>query len=250
MRGLSIVACLLWIVIKTCSSAQQNQVLTPATSSSTIQLSHKQGGNKKVLSSKLNCGRGDPTKMNGTGRRSLTVIGGATSSKLRDAIFPVYGRNEIIKFLLLGSMKFFIIMVLTLTRDTKDTLIVTQCGAEAIAFLKIYGVLPSAVAFTAIYSKASNILSKQALFYATCIPFFIFFLAYDFLIRPNISFLEPSLETVKSIIGSSTSDVIANILSHWTSALFFVVAEIYSSVSIGILFWKTANDLVSVSFFE
>ena len=28
-------------------------------------------------------------------------------------------------------------MALTLTRDTKDTLVVTQCGAEAIAFLKV-----------------------------------------------------------------------------------------------------------------
>ena len=57
-------------------------------------------------------------------------------TKLRQAIFPIYGK-EVKKFLLIGSIKFFIILALTLTRDTKDTLVVTQCGAEAIAFLKV-----------------------------------------------------------------------------------------------------------------
>ena len=57
-------------------------------------------------------------------------------SKLRAAVFPIYG-SEVNKFLLMGAIKFFVIMALTLTRDTKDTLVVTQCGAEAIAFLKV-----------------------------------------------------------------------------------------------------------------
>ena len=57
-------------------------------------------------------------------------------TKVRQAVFPIYGK-EVRKFLLIGSIKFFIILALTLTRDTKDTLVVTQCGAEAIAFLKV-----------------------------------------------------------------------------------------------------------------
>jgi hypothetical protein len=55
----------------------------------------------------------------------------------RRTLFPIHGEDEVTKFLLMGSIKFFIIMALTLTRDTKDTLVVTQCGAEAIAFLKV-----------------------------------------------------------------------------------------------------------------
>jgi ATP:ADP antiporter, AAA family len=55
----------------------------------------------------------------------------------RRTLFPIYGEKEVTKFLLIGSIKFFIILALTLTRDTKDTLVVTQCGAEAIAFLKV-----------------------------------------------------------------------------------------------------------------
>jgi AAA family ATP:ADP antiporter len=58
-------------------------------------------------------------------------------TKVRRIIFPIHGDHEVRKFLLIGSINFFIIMALTLTRDTKDTLVVTQCGAEAIAFLKV-----------------------------------------------------------------------------------------------------------------
>mmetsp|Transcript_21352 Transcript_21352/g.25434 ORF Transcript_21352/g.25434 Transcript_21352/m.25434 type:complete len:490 (-) Transcript_21352:273-1742(-) len=169
-------------------------------------------------------------------------------SKIRESLFPIHGRKEVTKFLLLGFMKFFIIFVLTLTRDTKDTLVVTQCGAEAIAFLKVYGVLPAAAAFIAIFAKMSSALSRQSLFYATCIPFFLFFFVFNSTIYPNRQFLEPSISTIETKLSMMMDGegVPAKILNHWTSALFFVVSEVYASVSIGILFWKFANDVVSV----
>lgn len=58
-------------------------------------------------------------------------------NRLRDAVFPIYGSQEVGKFLALAGIQFFIIFVLTLTRDLKDTLIITSCGAEAISFLKV-----------------------------------------------------------------------------------------------------------------
>ena len=182
--------------------------------------------------------------------------------QIRQTIFPIYSTQETIKFLYIGSIKFFIILALTLTRDTKDTLVVTQCGAESIAFLKIYGVLPVATLYIAYYSKLSNIVSsKKALFYITCIPFFVFFVMYDLLIHPNTHWLHPSIDTVRqtfqtlglvatsAVTGSSTGGgitVLMNIISHWTSAIFYIMAEIYSSVSVGLLFWSFANDVVSI----
>jgi AAA family ATP:ADP antiporter len=204
-------------------------------------------------------------------------------ARLRQTIFPIYG-EEVKKFLLLGSIKFFIILALTLTRDTKDTLVVTQCGAEAIAFLKvrektltpknehiqnetilkctnmmslcfswpkIYGVLPAATAFIALYSRMSDVMGKKALFYSTCIPFFTFFGFFDLLIFPNIQYLHPSLESVQALLPGNTQTggmaILASIIANWTSSLFYIVSEIYSSVSVGILFWQFANDVVPVS---
>lgn len=69
------------------------------------------------------------------GRHVLSLTGGAkpgfpmgsevasrSRSRLetiRRTLFPVFGRREVTKFLLLGSIKFFVILALTLTRDTK-----------------------------------------------------------------------------------------------------------------------------------
>jgi len=73
----------------------------------------------------------------GAANRAVDDSTASKMNKIRDAIFPVYGIDEMKKFFLLGALKFFIIIVLTITRDTKDTLVVTQCGAEAISFLKV-----------------------------------------------------------------------------------------------------------------
>lgn len=71
-------------------------------------------------------------RLEGAARPSTSGLG-----RLRDAVFPIYGGEETGKFLALGGIQFFIIFVLTLTRDLKDTLIVTSCGAEAVSFLKV-----------------------------------------------------------------------------------------------------------------
>ena len=47
--------------------------------------------------------------------------------------------------------------------------------------------------------------------------------------------------------GGGATAIFAKLFANWTSALFYIVAEVYSSVSVGILFWQYANDVVSVS---
>lgn len=93
-------------------------------------------------------------------------------------------------------------------------------------------------------------MSKKRLFYSTCIPFFMFFGLYDLLLYPNAAILHPSLAAVEAFLpGNAVSGgmaVMAKIIANWTSALFYVMAEIYSSVSVGLLFWQFANDVVSV----
>lgn len=56
--------------------------------------------------------------------------------KVRAAVFPIENA-ELRKFLMMSGMMFFIIYIYTTVRDTKDTLIVSSCGAEAITFLKV-----------------------------------------------------------------------------------------------------------------
>ena len=98
----------------------------------------------------------------------------------------------------------------------------------------------------------SSILTKRSLFYTTCIPFFTFFFLFDAVIYPNRGTIQPSLETVQSMLGigagsGSAKAIFAKLFANWTSALFYIIAEVYSSVSVGILFWQYANDVVSLT---
>src|SRR5689334_6291245 len=88
--------------------------------------------------------------------------------------WPVHA-YELKKLLPMFFMFFCISFNYTILRDTKDTLIVTSTGAETIPFLKVWGVVPAAILFMLVYAKLSNMLSKENLFYATIIPFLIFF---------------------------------------------------------------------------
>lgn len=61
--------------------------------------------------------------------------------------------------------------------------------------------------------------------------------------------MHPSLESVQRVVGAADTGglaVLAKIIANWTSSLFYIVSEIYSSVSVGILFWQFANDVVPV----
>lgn len=97
--------------------------------------------------------------------------------------FPI-SRSELPHFALMSIMMFLFIYVFTTVRDTKDTLVVSNCGAEAIPFLKLYGVMPCATAFIIGYSKLSNALGKRALFYTTLVPFFVFYLGFAWVLFP------------------------------------------------------------------
>ena len=130
---------------------------------------------------------------------------------------------------------------------------------DEFSFSQIYGVLPAATLFIGVYSKMASLLERKALFYATCVPFFVFFFVFDALIYPNRHSIQPALSTVRSVLGlvasSSSIDggggggasaMFAKLLANWTSSVYYVIAEVYSSVSVGILFWQYANDVVSV----
>jgi hypothetical protein len=75
--------------------------------------------------------------------------------------FVPISQSEFPKFFALSSMMFWIVFIFTMARDTKDTLIVTSCGAEAISFLKVYGVVPAATIFMFIYSYFSNVVTSK-----------------------------------------------------------------------------------------
>eukprot|EP01041_Mallomonas_annulata_P003216 gene3216-6359_t len=157
-------------------------------------------------------------------------------------ILPIYPK-ELLKFFSLSMMMFWIVFVFTMTRDTKDTLIVTNCGAEAIAFLKVYGVVPAAAGFMILYAKLANTLAPKTLFYVTLAPFFVFYSLFAFVLYPMRNILHP----LHIAVPKGGLSYAVNLFRFWTYSLYYIVSEVWGSAGIPLLFWSCANDVVPIN---
>lgn len=168
-------------------------------------------------------------------------------SKWRAFFWPVHG-FELKKILPMLLMFFGISFNYTILRDTKDTLIVSNCGAEAIPFLKVYGVVPMAILFMLVYSKLSNILSKESLFYTTIAPFLAFFGLFAFVFYPNRAMFQPNdfADYLRSVLPVGCYGLI-ECIRHWIYSIFYIFSELWGSAMISLVFWGFANDITKVT---
>ena len=167
----------------------------------------------------------------------------------RSFFWPVHS-FELKKLLPMFFLFFFINFNYTILRDTKDALIVTapNSGAEAIPFLKVWGVLPFAILFMIAYAKLSNILSKPKLFYVTVSAFISFFALFALVLYPCKDVLHPTVaaDVLASYLPQGLSGLVA-LFRNWTYALFYIMAELWGSAAISLMFWGFANDITKVS---
>jgi ATP:ADP antiporter, AAA family len=166
----------------------------------------------------------------------------------RKLLWPIHSA-EVKKFLPMGIMMFCILFIYTLLRDTKDAILVNApgAGAESLAFAKGIGVTASAIIFMILYTKAANLFNREGLFYATALPFLIFFGCYPYCIYPFVSSLHMSLETIHSYQELYPNiKWIIPLVGNWTYTLFYILAELWGSAVLSLLFWQFANAITPV----
>ncbi|PQQ15888.1 plastidic ATP/ADP-transporter [Prunus yedoensis var. nudiflora] len=195
----------------------------------------------------------------GTKERNLFICRAEAAAAAADGQ-PAFGETEQPKFfgieavtlkkiVPLGLMFFCILFNYTILRDTKDVLVVTAKGssAEIIPFLKTWVNLPMAVGFMLLYTKLSNVLSKKALFYTVMLPFIAFFGAFGFVLYPLSNYIHPEAlaDSLLNTLGPRFLGPLA-ILRIWSFCLFYVMAELWGSVVVSVLFWGFANQITTV----
>ncbi|KAJ8756144.1 hypothetical protein K2173_024691 [Erythroxylum novogranatense] len=153
------------------------------------------------------------------------------------------------KIIPLGLMFFCILFNYTILRDTKDVLVVTAKGssAEIIPFLKTWVNLPMAIGFMLLYTKLADVLPKQTLFYTVIVPFIAFFGAFGFALYPLSQYIHPQAfaDKLLNMLGPRFLGPLA-IMRIWSFCLFYVMAELWGSVVISVLFWGFANQITTV----
>jgi ATP:ADP antiporter, AAA family len=85
-------------------------------------------------------------------------------------------------------------------------------------------------------------MTSQALFYWTLTPFLIFFPLFSFLLYPSRHLIHP-LNLIPLPSGGFSYPI--NILRHWSFALYFIMAELWGSAGVPLLFWSFANSIIS-----
>lgn len=147
------------------------------------------------------------------------------------------------------------ILTYKILKSTKDSLIVPAIGAEAVNFVKFYLVIPSAVLFTMLYMRIANIFYFKQIYFGLGIFFITYFILFAFIIYPNQTYLHPSPEYITSLVNKEltilgltlhTSHLkwFLLIYGKWSYALFYVLAELWGSAMIFVMFWQFSNQIV------
>ena len=172
---------------------------------------------------------------------------GQEFGRLRRMFWPIHS-YELKKIIPMLLMFFFISLIYSLLRNTKDTLIVTAPGggADLIPFLKIYGVIPASILYMLVFAKLSNVLDKRTLFVVAMVPFILYFGLF--------AVLFPVRESIQPVAWAARwhdavpmgLEALVAMARHWTFSLFYIMAELWGSVALSLLFWGFANDIVRV----
>ncbi len=167
---------------------------------------------------------------------------------LRAFLWPVY-REEYPKFIPMFLISFLICFNYYLLRISKDAVLITapESGAEAIPFIKVWAILPTAILMTFLFTRFSNWLNRRTVFYAMLCLFIGYFALFTFILYPNRDMLHPHTfaDQLQGALPQGFRGLIA-IIRNWTYSTFYVMSEMWSTMIMTILFWGFANDITSV----
>lgn len=151
------------------------------------------------------------------------------------------------KMLPLGVVFFCATFNLCILQNVKDTIMITQVGAESLPFLAAFGVLPASVLFFSFYGQLVNRLPMKSVFYAAVLPLLAFYVFFTVCLYPAAPYLHfhGFYEAAAQFTPIGFHGLL-KCIENWTYSAFFCIAELWGSVVISVLFWSLANDVCSV----
>jgi len=169
--------------------------------------------------------------------------------KLRSLFWPIHS-YELKKLIPMLLMFFFISFAYSTLKNMKDAFIVTavDSGAEAIPFVKVWVMLPGAIILTALFMKLSNHFDRSKVFYVMITIFLVFFALFAFVIYPYREHLHlhKTANFLQGVLPLGLKGFVA-IVRYWSFAIFYAMAELWSSVLLSLLFWGFANDIMKMN---
>jgi ATP:ADP antiporter, AAA family len=162
--------------------------------------------------------------------------------KIRSIIFPIY-TSELRKFIPLTSIFFFISFNYSILRSLKDMFIMRYAGAEVMYYLKVFGVMPSIILLTIIYSRITKKVGRDARFNIVIAYFLGFFALTYFFLIPNLESLQ--LNNLADSLNQSFPKMLGlwEAIRYWPLSLLYINAEAWGTLALGVLFWTFVNEI-------
>lgn len=168
------------------------------------------------------------------------------ASNLRSVFWPIQAgeHNKLVPMFL---MFFLIVINYTILRNMKDALNVTASGAKAIPFIKVWIMLPAAILATIAFTKLANHFSQEKVFYITISFFLAFYIIWTLLLYPFRDYLHPNrtADFLMTVLPPGLEGFV-NMLRNWTLTSFYLMAELWSTMVMSVLFWGFANEVTKV----
>lgn len=172
----------------------------------------------------------------------------AEFGKWRAFFWPIR-RGELKKFLPMFFIFFLISFNYNALRAYKDSLVVTAAnsGAEAIPFIKVWAILPSALLLTFLFTRLANRFTREQVFYWMMTLFLAFFFVFTFVLFPAQDYLHPNAlaDRLQAILPEGCRGLIA-VFRNWTLTLFYVMSELWGTAILSVLWWGFANEVTKV----
>jgi AAA family ATP:ADP antiporter len=167
---------------------------------------------------------------------------------LRAFLWPVH-REEHRKFIPMLIISFLVCFNYYLLKIIKDGVIITapNSGAEALPYIKVWAIMPAAFLMMFLFTRLSNFFNRRTIFYAMIWFYIAYFIVFTLFLYPNKDVLHPHAfaDYLQTLLPTGCKGLIA-IFRNWTFTTFYVMAEMWSTMIMTVLFWGFANDVTSV----
>ncbi len=158
-------------------------------------------------------------------------------------IWPIEA-HELKKFIPISLLSFFVLLNYNILRNLKDSLVIVSIGAESVSFVKLWGVLPVALLVMVSYTRLLNVFKEEKVFYIMVSCFLLYFAGFQFYLMPNSEYLHPSLEKISALVEAYPfAKYFFYIYGKWTYVSFYIIAEMWGSTVLSLLFWQFANKI-------
>lgn len=149
-------------------------------------------------------------------------------------------------------MYFFMLMVNTLLRDTKDTLLVmSPAGVEAIPVLKTWAVIPASMGYFYVYSRLSKRFSKQTCFQIVLYGFTFFYVTFALVLYPMKHLLSPTqTATHLRTVLPKNFHALTRLWEEWLAALFFIVSGALFTLTVLFALFRNIHNVQKCGLLE